>query len=209
MKRVKLWVSSFCCNAEPFTTRPEPGQNHAKNICGADSLTQAFPARMNFSWCRRSKSITEQVIAVTFFPPSFKAQGSAAEEEMRCSQPVWEKLLHCGASTSLASKILEQKKSPATQLSEQMRDKPMCSPSQRPGSPVTILCWMRVHSSRFQDSCLSRMTQPTSFLLLPCPVCCSATNTVSVIALCILHCSLYSYHSCSLHPSSHVKTTPA
>ena len=46
-------------------------------------MTQASSARMYFSWSRRSKSIKEQVIAVTCFPAGFKGQGSAAPRQRK------------------------------------------------------------------------------------------------------------------------------
>lgn len=112
-------------------------------------------------------------------------------EEAGCSQAAWEQLLCSGAFTSLASRILEQEKSQAAQLPEQMRDKSMCCPYQRPGrvSPATILHWVVMHTSGFQDSHPCSMTLPTMLLSLSCTICCSATNTVSV--RCPLHRTLF------------------
>lgn len=100
------------------------------------------------------------------------------------------------ASPSLASRILEQEKIPGAQLSEQMGDKSMCSPSRRPGpgSPVTILHWMVVHTSGFQES---RPCSRTSAQSAAHP----QTLFLS-IALCVAHYSLYLYFSFSLNPSS-------
>lgn len=67
-----------------------------------------------------------------------------------------------------ASRILEQKEITTTQLLEQVRDRSVCSPPQRPSprSPVTIIHCMVMHTCEFQDSCSCSISQPTTLLLL-------------------------------------------